>query len=211
MTTGRGLTASMETEVGKSVVEPFFMAELLFPSDPVRAWSGLGDLTWDSKTWLGTGELGKVSPIRETAGLQARGLQFVINSVPSAYISVAQNQDYQNKLATLYVGFFDDDGTIVPDPVVLFRGRMDQLIIAEVGGPEGYSRITVSAESRLIDLDRPRELLYDHEHQQALFPGDDGFEYVASLQEKEIPWGSGVGRMNAPRIIRPPPPGRGGR
>ena len=52
-------------------------------------------------------------------------------------------------------------------------------------------RITISYESRLIDLNTARSWRYTHESQQALHPGDLGFEYVAAIQDREVTWGRG--------------------
>ena len=49
--------------------------------------------------------------------------------------------------------------------------------------------ITMTYESRLIDLLKPREFRYTHESQRLFDPTDRGFEVVTSLQDKEISWG----------------------
>jgi hypothetical protein len=75
---------------------------------------------------------------------------------------------------------------VIVDPYLAFEGRLDIPSIQEDGD---NSIITISYESRLIDLERSREIRYTHEEQTRLFPGDLGFEYVASMQEKEVLWG----------------------
>ena len=50
--------------------------------------------------------------------------------------------------------------------------------------------IKLTAESRLIDLDRSRERRFTSEDQKIEFPDDKGLEYVDDLQDKEIVWGS---------------------
>ena len=54
--------------------------------------------------------------------------------------------------------------------------------------PEG-STVTIDAENRLVDLDRPSNLRYTKESQNFLHSGDTGFNRVASLQDKQINWG----------------------
>jgi hypothetical protein len=55
-------------------------------------------------------------------------------------------------------------------------------------GPE-TATIAVGAESRLIDLQRPRVRRYTHESQKSRFPNDKGFEFVNDLQDKKFAWG----------------------
>lgn len=75
--------------------------------------------------------------------------------------------------------------TVIP----LWVGRMDVMMIDE--GPE-TSAITVTAESELADLKRPRVRRYTHEDQQQLYPGDMGFEFVSGVMDLEIGWGTGA-------------------
>ena len=53
----------------------------------------------------------------------------------------------------------------------------------------GTATITLNCESRLIQLERPKNRRYTHEDQQERLTGDLGFEFVTDLQDKEIIWG----------------------
>jgi hypothetical protein len=48
----------------------------------------------------------------------------------------------------------------------------------------------MTAESRLMDFKRVREIRYTDEEQQNLFSGDVGLEFVNDIQEKPIFWGN---------------------
>jgi hypothetical protein len=50
--------------------------------------------------------------------------------------------------------------------------------------------IIMSAENRLVDFRRPREVRYTHEEQTNLHPGDLGLEFVTAIQEKQVYWGN---------------------
>jgi hypothetical protein len=76
---------------------------------------------------------------------------------------------------------------LVSDPVLAFGGRLD---VPEIVDGAETCTITITYESRLIDLQTPRELRYTHESQQILFPGDRAFEYVTSIQDRELRWGT---------------------
>ncbi|MFZ8993149.1 MAG: hypothetical protein ACO20L_10805, partial [Candidatus Puniceispirillaceae bacterium] len=64
--------------------------------------------------------------------------------------------------------------------------RMDVMTIAEEGET---CTITLTAESRLIDLERPRLRRWTSEDQKSLDATDKGFEFINSLQEATIKWG----------------------
>lgn len=184
--TDRDITSAVQTEIGKTVVSPILIAELDFVGGYVRAWTGIGDLIWDSKTWAGLGSQVGVSDIEETLNVVASGLSFQLTA-PSSILSIALSEHYQGRPANLWLGFLDDSGNVIADPIGPFGYRMDTMEIDE--GAE-TSTITIQTESRLRDLDRARERRYTHEDQQIDFPGDLGFEYVAGLQDKVIVWGS---------------------
>jgi hypothetical protein len=71
----------------------------------------------------------------------------------------------------------------------VFSGYMDQMNIQE--GAE-TSTIEITLENKLIDLERPRVARYTSQSQQQRFAGDEGFNFVEGLQDKEIVWGREV-------------------
>jgi len=180
----RDLTASVLAEVEKSQVDPAVFVFLDFDT-PLYIWSGVGDAVWDGHTWLGVGDLGTVSPAKETASTQAEGMTFQLSGIPSDLLYTALAENYQGAAAIMWLGFLTA-GSIISDPVQIFAGRMDTMEISEQAET---STITVSAESRLADLLKTREWRYTHEDQQIDYPGDLGFEFVTALQDKEILWG----------------------
>jgi hypothetical protein len=63
---------------------------------------------------------------------------------------------------------------------------MDVMTIEDAGAT---ANINVTAESRLIDLDRSRARRFTSEDQKIDYPDDKGLEMVASLQDTVIIWG----------------------
>jgi hypothetical protein len=121
------------------------------------------------------------------------------------------NEPYQGRLCKIFFGAIDanrayltdesgnyilaedssriDVSTGDPNEIVeIFSGYMDQMNIEE--GAE-TSRIGLSVESKLIDLERPRVFRYTDQNQKSRFPNDKGFEFVEDLQDKRFNWGRG--------------------
>ena len=80
----------------------------------------------------------------------------------------------------------DENYSVISSVYQLFQGRMDSMTIND-GGDEII--ITLSVESRLIDLEKPNETRYTSEEQKRLFSGDLGLDFVTDLQDKDINWG----------------------
>lgn len=183
----RDLTSAVQTEVIKTEVQPVVFVQMDFDAGDggsLYVWSGVGPMTWDSKSWTGLGDLGTISPIRETSVTQSEGMTFKLSGIPTNLLSTAF-VNYQGRAVTMWLGFMSNNA-IVSDPVQMFLGRMDVMEISEQGNT---SSITISAESHLVDLLKAREWRYTHEDQQTLYPGDKGLEFVAELQDKQILWG----------------------
>lgn len=186
-TAGRSLSAGMVTEVTTAQLSPILMATLGF-STTVNLWTGYGNLVYNSTTYLGLGTLGTISQVEETTDLAARGITMKLSGVPTANVALALTEDYQGKECSILFGALSPTaGTLIASPVTIFSGRMDVMQITDDGQT---AEITMSAESRLMDFKRPRELRYTDEEQQNLFAGDLGLEFVNDIQEKAIYWGN---------------------
>ena len=186
-TAGRTLSANMVTEVTTAQLSPILLASLSF-STPVYLWTGYGSLVYNSTTYLGLGTLGTISPVEETTDLAARGITMKLSGVPTANVSLALTEDYQGReCAILFGALSPTAGTLISSPVTVFSGRMDVMQVSDDGQT---AEIIMTAESRLMDFKRPREVRYTDEEQQNLFAGDLGLEFVNDIQEKAIYWGN---------------------
>ena len=186
---GRTITAATKTESLKSSgAKPIALIKLQFDSGDTRVWSGRGDITFNAEVYTGIGDLGRISVIEEGSEQKAFGVVLEISGVPASHISLALNEDVQGRTAQVWLGFLDDNYTLVANPTLIFQGRMDT-----IGGSLGETGVViVTAESKLIDWDRPNGLLYTDSAQRELFSGDKGLEFVNEAVEREIIWGSTV-------------------
>ena len=91
------------------------------------------------------------------------------------------------KHTKIWLALLAEDGALIGDPVQILSGRMDTLSWSE----GETAAVSMTVENQLVDLDRARVRRYTDADQQAEYAGDLGFQYVASLVEKEITWGRG--------------------
>jgi hypothetical protein len=181
----RTLTPAAESALESGNV-PFLCFVLMdFPSGFLRLNNSATIITWGGQDWYGVGRLGSIDQIKEGATLESRGMKFRISGVPQANVAVALGQQYQGRDCKVWLAPLTSDYAVIADPVLTFSGRMDVMDI-ELGST---ASITVTAESRLADWDRPRTRRYTHEDQQLDYPGDLGFEFVPQMAEKELRWG----------------------
>jgi hypothetical protein len=181
----RTLTTATENALAASQVRALMFVLMDFPSGYLRVNNSAITFTWDGASWLGVGNLGSIDAVSEGIGLDARGLAFRISGVPAANIAIALGQQYQGRDCKVWLAPLSEAHAIIADPVLVFHGRMDVMDI-ELGET---ATITVTAESRLADWDRPRIRRFNHEDQQIDWPADKGFEFVPQMAEKELRWG----------------------
>lgn len=181
----RSLTAGVQTEIGNRVVTVALFFEIEFISGTTRIWSGIGDKVLGGNTFTGLGDFLRVSEIEETDDIKASGAEIVLSGIPSSIISAALGDSRQGKLATIWLAFLDSSLDIVPDEIILFRGRTDVPAISEGGET---SLMSMRVENHLIDLKRASNHRYTQEDQKVLYPADLFFEFVPSLQDKNIRW-----------------------
>ena len=183
----RGLGADFEAALAESHLRPVIFFEGQFQSGWLRLWSGEERITWAGHEWTGGGLLLGIGSFSENARIEAAGTKVTISGIPAAHVQAAIIEARQGMPGRIHLGLMDDGGQLAGEPQMLFAGRLDVPTLQDGGE---YCTATLDYESRLVDLTRPRELRYTHESQQAIAAGDKAFEYVASLQDRQITWGS---------------------
>lgn len=182
----RDLTASLLAQITAGSLKPVVFFEGEFSTGFIRVWSGIGDITWDAKTWSGVGYLGQISPITESSDIVARGVSVSLSGIPASLISAVYTEARQGKPGKIWLGALDDNNAVIADPFLSFSGRLDVPTDEDDGET---AKISISYESRLVDLERPRERRYTTEDQAIDYGTDKGFEFVPGLQDAQFVWG----------------------
>ncbi len=186
MATRQGLDSSIVNRLGADEQALFFAVKAEFDTDDIRVWSGIDDLTISSETYTGAGTLLSVSNTEDNSELKSNGVVVALSGMDTTVVNYALTENYQNRTITIFMGYVMGGTNEVAGTLTLFKGRMTSLVINDT--PDG-STVTIDAENRLVDLDRPSNFRYTKESQNFLHSGDTGFNRVASLQDKQINWG----------------------
>ena len=182
----RTLSSEMQAVATAEVVRPIYLIDMEFTSGSVYFWSGVGNLTFNSNTYIGAGDLLSIGSVSETAELQANGATVTLTGIKQSLVTIARDGPYQGRPLTIRLGALDDSGDLVSSPVIIFSGFMDVMTIADGGET---STISLSVENKLIAFERSFVRRYTSEDQKIEHPSDKGFEFATRIQEKEIIWG----------------------
>jgi hypothetical protein len=196
----RFASATNSTEAAKQAIRIFVAVSLDFTSGVVRVHDGIGSISWGGNTYEGVGQFGGIEAVTESVEVIARPLSLTLSGVDSSLISTTLTEVYQNRAATVYVGFIDETtGAVIDTPETAWEGRMNQMSISSA---EGSAEIRLTCEHRLRR--EPRIARYTNEDQQILFPGDKFFDLVPSIKGFVSRWGDrdaafgGGGQYNQP-------------
>jgi len=181
----RALTAAVQSALGADVVPALLLVDLDFASGHLYLNNSAVTFNWSGHDWLGLANLGSVEAIAEHSGLEMSGVRLTLTGIPSEMVSIALGEHYQGRACVIHLAPLDESHTVLADPVQVFSGRIDTMEIA-LGET---AAITLTAESRLTDWERPRVRRYTHEDQLAEYPGDLGLEFVPQMAEKALVWG----------------------
>lgn len=190
----RDLPTGMAAKLAAPKLAPIFLVSLDWPSGAVYAWTGFGDIVWAGQTYVGTGNAGSISEVRESRDGAANGVTLSLSGIPSSELAHSLEDNSQGRAGKVWLGLLTAAGALDGDPYLLFSGFIDVCPSEDSGET---CTISVKLEKELIDS-RARGRRYTHEDQQIEHPGDLGFEFVAGIADKQIAWGSSTANSGAP-------------
>ena len=178
----RGLSASILAQIASKRMEPVYLLHIGFDGYDLNAWTGQGDLAFDSKTWKGEGIVLEWPSVKESVELEADNITLTLDGNYSYPINITDPDLYRARTCEIYIGFLDDVGALLATNVYqVFSGKVSTVGLSEDTTDDTFS---VSAESRLVDLSRAKVSKYTNESQLQIFPADKGLEYATTAQTK---------------------------
>ena len=187
------------SDFSSDAVELFFAVNFQMDDETVGFWTGYGDITIDSITYTGAGEMLSFSEISEDNQISANGVTVILAGLDNTSKDLALDQEYQYRKAEILIGSLNNYPSV--QSYKLFVGYIDKIAIDD--GVE-TSTVSVYLENRLIDLNRPRVLHYTNEEQKHFSPSrtnpvgspltgavivtDAGLSEVGGIQDQQIVW-----------------------
>ena len=204
MSNRSGIDAALVDLLGEDNQILFLAVKLEFDTETLRFWNGKNNLVikegGSDTTYIGAGDLLSVSGIEENLDMSVGGVTVALAGMNAEVLNLALSEEYQNRQVSILLGQLSGGTDISAGTMTIFSGRMQTMQIND--DPDG-STISLNAESRLIDMERPSNLRYTNESQQFISDGDTCFSRVSALQDKEILWGrttggGGIGGSSGP-------------
>ena len=162
------------------------MIEMAFPVTPIRLNSSNMDLMWGGHEYKGAYGLGQISPITDKPG-EVQGITLELHGADDARISLALDEAdiVQGTPLTLRTAIISLDTFTILDAPIDWVGTLDTMATAEDGET---ASISVTAESKAVDLLRGTVLMYTDADQRTINPTDGAFKYVVDQIDKPVIW-----------------------
>jgi hypothetical protein len=180
-------TVPQQAALEKAVVRVAYFAEFAFASGTLRVCNINQTVTWGGFDWSGLGQLGSISPVEESDGLNSSALNFTLNLAQPSLLAEAAGavEDYRGKPAKLYMCPLDESYQLIDTPQICWRGTMDMVTLGIDGGS---GSIVLKCETASYGLKRRPSLRMNASQQKQKYPTDRGFDYLADLLASPEKW-----------------------
>lgn len=178
--------------------QPLPFVHLDIKDDSVFVWGGPDDITWGGNTFIGIGTLGQIGNIQSDTKGGVSAVDVSVNGIDPTLLQDAKSTAYKGRSASIWIGLFDDNLSLLEDPALFVSGEMSAMSLLD--GMEKGS-ISVTIESRGALLKKNRTTLRTDENHQRHHPGDKFFNFVPKVRQKTVYWGmqaaSNTGRVSS--------------
>ena len=150
-----------------------YLIDVLWPDNTSGYfWTGLGDLSFDSRTYLGAGHIVSIDDLEDTLGEPDKRINMSISSIPL---------DLRNM-------FIESAGRVqvtigvITSPDGNTWTRIPRQFVGVVSNPEMRGTVySFDVVEEALDVDYGRAIFWTDEDQQLKYPGDLGLEHVKDI------------------------------
>lgn len=181
------MTPEQNAELAKAVTRTVYFVEFQFASATSRLSTANIPLTWGGYEWAGVGSLGTISTVEESDGLEAKPLNFTVNSAQQSWLALAVGsvEEYRGRPAKMYMCPLNEQFQMVGTPERCWSGIMDML---SVGINEDSGTITLKCETSAYGLKRRPAFRLNAAQHKKEHPDDTGFDYLNDLIANPVVW-----------------------
>jgi len=156
---------------------------------PIYLTDHYKDIDFDGETYDSSSHLEPIKNIKQ-AGIN-KNPQATINlsGVDQTYYSLFLNNNYVNRLVTIYIAFLDANDDVIDDPLEMYSGSVVDITLTD--DPfKGKAKVDMILGGPFDDFARSAGRRTNTESQKKFFPTDLGLEFAGEIDEPEYVWGN---------------------
>jgi hypothetical protein len=164
------------------------LADIGHPLGTVYVWTGMGILPYNGKEYVGLGILAGIEPIQQTTEISIQEVGLTLNTLQD---NPALFQDFisysvKGYEANVYMAAFNNNLSVVRDPVNIMRIRLDHQTITMAD--DGKLTIVLTGQSGFYKLQRSIDISYTAEEFKEQFSDETGLDMISQMATKETTW-----------------------
>lgn len=181
----RGVSAPLRAAVAEPGFHPVVLVYVDWPGAPVRAHTGVGELSWNGQTWAGVGDFAGIQLPQEAAGAAADAATLTLVGLPDELDDYLDDNP-RNVAAEIWFGATTEraGNVLVGEPFSAFGGYVDAMGgTLEVGGGELRRGVRLSLGSGAPQR-ATGAVYHTDEDQSGAYPGDTAGRWVINAEAR---------------------------
>lgn len=146
--------------------------------------SGLQEIDYAGKAFLGNGLLLGIDAVRQTGDISVNKTNITFTAVDQSIIALIENNNQTNRPVKIYRAYFSEDLDLV-GVVLLTWGAVTS---SGVNSNQESAEITITIAGAFADWERAASIRTTDASQKRWHPNDDGFKYATQVKPA-LNWG----------------------
>ena len=184
----RSLTTAVKNELATNDIRPVHLITIGF-STPVNitdcSFSLTSSVSGSSVTYTSSDFIMGISEHSEQTDISKSTLKLTLSGADLTFISTVLNENVTNDTVDIYRGLLADDNTLIADPLLLYKGNIENYNISET---DKQSNVILSIVSHWADFEKKNGRKTNNTSQQRFFSSDVGMDF-SSETVQDIKWG----------------------
>lgn len=177
------------------VVEPVYFVYVDWPDGAVYAHTGVGPINYMGKIWHGMGMFGSIGAVECNDNIGSHSVTMQLSGIDPMLLTQVTTKNVINREVELHYGALNEQGHLI-SASPYFYGRVSSTSLVRYD----KDAITVQAVSKTADWAKNRTDRYTDESHRSRHPGDDFFQYIQQMSQRDLNWGGDKG--NVPLVPR---------
>ena len=184
----RSLTTAVKNELATNDIRPVHLITIGFGT-PVNltdcSFSLTSSVSGSSVTYSSSDFVLGISNHTEETDITKSSVSISLSGADQTFISVVLNENVVNDSVDIFRGFLNNSNSLIADPFLLYRGKIDSFDISE-GDKE--SVVGLQIVSNWADFEKKNGRKTNNTSQQRFFSSDVGMNF-SSQTVQDIKWG----------------------
>lgn len=182
----RDMSAAMLAEIAKDSVRMVHLIKIGL-STPEYLTTAHKDISFNGDSYFAIGHILKIGTVTESLAMRVNSINLTLSGADQSFIATFLSQNITNKTLQIWLGFLDSGGSLIPDPLEIFSGRIDSFKVSE-DTISGSTQISATAANHWVDWEKVAGRRSNDHDQQLYYPGDLGLEFASQIV-KDLKWG----------------------